>query len=144
MQGKAKKPRCFKNVKALPIVSEVNKRSWKTSEISEKVLHNWDSQLSNKNRFNLFYWYLSKLSQNRQLIIIKYVIFTTTRESVIQPIDQGIIKMRGYNENNTTPFFRSSSGCYWSDNRIETKNGCFHSEFCKSSITTVYDSDEHL
>lgn len=36
--GKAKKRRCSKNVKSLPVDYEANKKAWMTSEIFEKVL----------------------------------------------------------------------------------------------------------
>ncbi|CAH3978477.1 unnamed protein product [Pieris brassicae] len=43
--GKAKKPRCFKNIQSLPVTYENNTRSWMTSQIFEKWLRIWDAEL---------------------------------------------------------------------------------------------------
>lgn len=46
--GKAKKPRCFKNVKSLPVFYENNAKAWMTSSIFEKTLLQWDTELRKK------------------------------------------------------------------------------------------------
>lgn len=52
--GKAKQPRCFKNVHSLPVTYENNTRSWMTSLIFEKWLRNWDAELkSGRNKILL-------------------------------------------------------------------------------------------
>ena len=42
--GKAAKPRCFKNVKSLPVVYRNNKRAWMTSDIFVEWLRSLDKQ----------------------------------------------------------------------------------------------------
>ncbi|KAH0820527.1 hypothetical protein GEV33_002264 [Tenebrio molitor] len=44
--GKSKNPRCFKNVKRLPVDYKSNRRAWMVSEIFEKFLRDWDKELS--------------------------------------------------------------------------------------------------
>lgn len=48
--GKSKKPRCFKNVKNLPVKYESNKKSWMTSEIFLHEFKEWDKELRKKDR----------------------------------------------------------------------------------------------
>lgn len=43
--GKSKNPRCFKNVKRLPVDYKSNRRAWMVSEIFEKFLRDWDKEL---------------------------------------------------------------------------------------------------
>jgi hypothetical protein len=38
-------PRCFKNVKRLPVDYKSNRRAWMVSEIFEKFLRDWDKEL---------------------------------------------------------------------------------------------------
>ncbi|XP_050064482.1 tigger transposable element-derived protein 4-like [Aphis gossypii] len=42
--GKYQKPRCFKNVKSLPVQYEFNKKAWMTSQIYEAFLHKMDKK----------------------------------------------------------------------------------------------------
>ncbi|XP_050675894.1 tigger transposable element-derived protein 4-like [Leptidea sinapis] len=51
--GKSKKPRCFKNIRSLPVTYENNVKSWMTSEIFEKWLRNWDAELKANNKIVL-------------------------------------------------------------------------------------------
>jgi hypothetical protein len=46
--GKSKTPRCFKNVKSLPVIYEANKCTWMTSELWDRFLRKWDSELKRK------------------------------------------------------------------------------------------------
>ncbi|CAH2245025.1 jg17422 [Pararge aegeria aegeria] len=48
--GKSKKPRCFKNIRSLPVTYENNVKSWMTSEIFERWLRNWDAELKANNK----------------------------------------------------------------------------------------------
>ncbi|CAG5006804.1 unnamed protein product [Parnassius apollo] len=91
--GKAKKPRCFKNVKTLLVDYEANKKAWMTSEIFEKVLRKWDSQLrGNKKKIILFIDNCPTRPQIQNLTNIKLAFLPPNTTSIIQPIDQGIIK----------------------------------------------------
>ncbi|XP_023238913.1 tigger transposable element-derived protein 4-like [Centruroides sculpturatus] len=46
--GKSKNPRCFKNIKTLPVNYKANKKSWMTSEIFEEEIRKWDKELIGK------------------------------------------------------------------------------------------------
>lgn len=47
--GKTARPRCFKNVKSLPVDYRANARAWMTSEIFTDYIHKWDEELTRKN-----------------------------------------------------------------------------------------------
>ncbi|GBP89083.1 Tigger transposable element-derived protein 4 [Eumeta japonica] len=91
--GKAKKPRCFKNIHSLPVTYENNTRSWMTSQIFEKWLRSWDAELkSGGNKILL-------LVDNRpahpvvsNLKCIKLVFLPPNVTSVLQPMDQRVTK----------------------------------------------------
>ena len=46
--GKSLHPRCFKNIKKLPVSYTANKKAWMTSSIFEDELRKWDTELSSK------------------------------------------------------------------------------------------------
>lgn len=46
--GKSLKPRCFKNVKCLPVRYQANKKAWMTSVLFEEELRLWDTELLKK------------------------------------------------------------------------------------------------
>jgi hypothetical protein len=43
--GKSKNPRCFKNVKSLPVQYSANKTAWMTSDLFQAELRHWDREL---------------------------------------------------------------------------------------------------
>lgn len=60
--GKAKQPRCFKNVRSLPVKYKANAKAWMTSEIFESYLLELDQQFTAENQkvyiffcFSLFF-----------------------------------------------------------------------------------------
>jgi hypothetical protein len=48
--GKSKTPRCFKNFKSFPVIYEyeANKRAWMKSELWDRFLQKWDTELKRK------------------------------------------------------------------------------------------------
>src|SRR5215472_749695 len=48
--GKSPKPRCFKNVKKLPIKYHANSKAWMKTEIFCSFLHSLDAQMGAQNR----------------------------------------------------------------------------------------------
>lgn len=91
--GKSKKPRCFKNVHNLPVAYESNKKAWMTSAIFEKWLRDWDAQLKLKQRKILLLIDNCPAHPNvPNLQCIKLVFLPPNVTSILQPMDQGIIK----------------------------------------------------
>jgi hypothetical protein len=43
--GKSENPRCFKNVKCLPVHYSANEKAWMTSDLFEAKLRHWDREL---------------------------------------------------------------------------------------------------
>lgn len=90
--GKSLKPRCFKNVKSLPVNYMANKKAWMTSEIFTTELRKWDLELCRQKRKILL------LVDNcpahpdiKNLRNIKLVFLPANTTSKLQPMDQGVI-----------------------------------------------------
>lgn len=91
--GKSKTPRCFKNVKSLPVIYEANKRAWMTSELWDRFLRKWDSELKRKGeKILLLVDNCQSHTKLNELHCIKLVFLPPNCTSVLQPMDQGIIK----------------------------------------------------
>ncbi|CAH4033511.1 unnamed protein product [Pieris brassicae] len=91
--GKAKKPRCFKNIQSLPVTYENNTRSWMTSQIFEKWLRIWDAELkSGGNKILLLVDNCPAHSVVSNLKCIKLVFLPPNITSVLQQMNQGVIK----------------------------------------------------
>lgn len=91
--GKYKKSRCFKNIHSLAVTYENNVKSWMTSEIFERWLRNWDTELITNNKKVLL------LIDNcpahptvTNLNCIKVVFLPSNDTSVLQPMNQGVIR----------------------------------------------------
>lgn len=160
--GKAKKPRCFKNVKTLPVDYEANKKAWMTSEIFEKVLRKWDSELrGNNKKIILFIDNCPAHPQIQNLTNIKLAFLPPNTTSVIQPIDQGVIKtlknhyrrllvqkMVNDTEKSSTPFAVNLLDAIemittaWARVSPDTIKKCFsHAGFGKFSTLNTADDD---
>lgn len=88
--GGSKKPRCFKGVKSFPVVYRNNKNSWMTSSIFTDFLVEWDRKL--KQNIALVLDNCKAHPTDLNLQRIKLVFLPPNTTSVIQPLDQGIIK----------------------------------------------------
>lgn len=88
--GKFRNPRCFKNVKRLPVNYEANRRAWMTSDVFEKFLCSWNSKLISTNK--KFFLLLDNCPAHPKVDLsnIKLVFLPPNSTSVIQPLDQGI------------------------------------------------------
>lgn len=91
--GKSQHPRCFKNVKSLPVSYENNNpKAWMTSVIFEKSLRNWDNELKIKNKKILLLVDNFPAHPNvMNLKHIKLVFLPPNTTSVLQPMDQSVI-----------------------------------------------------
>ena len=93
--GESRRPRCFKNVNVdnLLVIYRANKKSWMTSQIFTEWLAAWDSNLTKVNQKILLlvdnctaHPHVSTLKD------IQLVFLLPNTTSLIQPMDQGIIK----------------------------------------------------
>jgi hypothetical protein len=91
--GKSKSPRCFKNVKCLPVQYSANTKSWMTSNLFESELWLWDWQLRLQNRkILLLVDNCLAHAELDNLQNIKLVFLPVNTTSVLQPMDQGVIR----------------------------------------------------
>lgn len=87
--GKAKTPRCFKNVRHLPVDYDANSSSWMTSELFSQWLKTWDKKLDRK--ILLFIDNCPAHPAVTGLANIRVAYLPPNTTSMIQPLDQGII-----------------------------------------------------
>ena len=93
--GKAKNPRCFKHInpKTLSVHWYYNKKSWMTQSIMSEWLIAFDKTMSKQNRKILLFLDNSRTHpRNIKLKSVKLVFFPPNATSVLQPLDQGVIR----------------------------------------------------
>ena len=93
--GKSVKPRCFKNIDvgSLPVTYRANQNAWMTSQIFTEWLTEWDSQLGKENRKILLL--VDNYTAHPKVTTLKNIqleFLPPNTTSIIQPMDQGIIK----------------------------------------------------
>lgn len=92
--GKSRSPRCFKNVTALPVKYANNRRAWMTSSIFEEELRSWDRELQRDGGRKIALL-LDNCAAHPHLFDLKnieLVFLPPQTTSVLQPMDQGIIR----------------------------------------------------
>ena len=90
--GKSKKPRCFKNVKSLPVQYDASKKAWMNSTIFESWIRKLDRHFSQQQRNVLLI--LDNCPAHpaiEGLSNIKVAMLPPNATSKLQPMDQGII-----------------------------------------------------
>lgn len=93
MIGKSAKPRCFNNVKSLPLKYVSNRKSWMTSTIWEDYLLNLDKKFKEENRSVVFIADNCPSHTNvTGLKSIKLIFLPPNITAICQPMDQGVIK----------------------------------------------------
>uniref|UniRef100_A0A2H1W5C7 SFRICE_029010 n=1 Tax=Spodoptera frugiperda TaxID=7108 RepID=A0A2H1W5C7_SPOFR len=91
--GKSKNPKCFKNLRSLPVVNESNRKAWMTSDIFVKWVRNWDRDLTKqKKKFLLLVDNCPAHPSIGDLKSITLIFLPPNATSVLQPMDQGIIR----------------------------------------------------
>lgn len=93
--GKSKKPRCFKNLdmEKLPVCYRWNAKSWMTLAIFKDWLSNLNSEMKTQGRKILLLLDNAPVHPNDiELSNIELLFFPPNTSSLIQPLDQGIIK----------------------------------------------------
>ena len=89
--GKSKKPRCFKN--KVPPQWRSNSTAWMTEKIMTQFLSKWNEKLMTKGRkIILFYDNVPSHPSSPKFSNIKIVCLPPNTTSVLQPLDQGIIR----------------------------------------------------
>ena len=92
MIGKSQNPRCFKNVKSLPVTYKANKRAWITGELFEEWVVAFDRKMKRqKRKVLLFVDNCPAHTDVDNLSATKLVFLPPNTTSVLQPRDQGII-----------------------------------------------------
>jgi hypothetical protein len=91
--GKAPKPRCFKNVKKLPIKYHAKSKAWMMTEIFCSFLHSLDAEMGAQNRqIILFVENCAAHPKDtpflRNVRVVQYLANCT---NTLQPLDLGII-----------------------------------------------------
>lgn len=90
--GKSKNPRCFKNVKHLPVAYNANSNAWMTGVIWEQWLITVDRKMKiQKRNIVMFCDNCGAHTDNVRLTNVKLVFLPPNTTSLIQPMDQGII-----------------------------------------------------
>jgi hypothetical protein len=92
--GKYEKPRCFKNIKSLPVQYYFNKKSWMTSQIWNDWLQKWDLKLSRQGQRKILLFVDNCPAHPKEHVPLKNIkleYFPPNTTSKTQPMDQGII-----------------------------------------------------
>lgn len=93
MIGRSANPRCFKNIKKKPINYMSNAKAWMTSLIFEKWLLELDCKMRKENREILLFIDNCTAHNNiPQMSNVKVIFLPPNMTSVLQPMDQGVIK----------------------------------------------------
>ena len=96
--GKSLKPRCFKNIKSLPVNYNANKKAWMTGTIFSEWLLKLDKAMKQKKRKIALL--VDNCAAHKQQPVLKNVeifFFPSSCTSILQPLDMGIIKcLKGY------------------------------------------------
>ncbi|XP_030749823.1 tigger transposable element-derived protein 4-like [Sitophilus oryzae] len=93
--GKSKQPRCFRNVKWLPLDYKANADAWMTGALFEEWLLKLDKQFKNQGRKIIVFidnCPAHPKDIQKKLKCIKLTFFPPNMTSKLQPLDQGIIQ----------------------------------------------------
>jgi len=90
--GKSRSPRCFKNVNTSEFNYASNNKAWMQASIFKRELFRWDLELQGRKILLLIDNCSAHPDINDLLVNIKLVFLPANTTSVLQPLDQGIIK----------------------------------------------------
>uniref|UniRef100_H3A202 HTH CENPB-type domain-containing protein n=1 Tax=Latimeria chalumnae TaxID=7897 RepID=H3A202_LATCH len=92
--GKSQNPRCFKNVRHLPVHYAVNASAWMTGYLFGEWLKDWDQKLGQKRRkiLQLVNNCIAHVTKDVALRNIRLEFLPKNTTSILQPCDQGIIR----------------------------------------------------
>lgn len=89
--GKSKNPRCFKHIKQLPVTYKANKSAWMTSQFFEEEVRKWDAELKGR-KILLLVDNCPAHPLVTNLRNIEIAFFPANTTSILQPMDQSVIK----------------------------------------------------
>uniref|UniRef100_A0A2S2NVD0 Tigger transposable element-derived protein 4 n=1 Tax=Schizaphis graminum TaxID=13262 RepID=A0A2S2NVD0_SCHGA len=89
--GKSKNPRCFKNIKRLPVTYKANKSAWMTSILFEEEIRKWDAELKGR-KILLIVDNCPAHPNLSNLMNIEMTFFPANTTSIMQPMDLSFIK----------------------------------------------------
>lgn len=91
--GKFAKPRCFKNLKTLPMTYRSNRKAWMTSDLFNEWLQSLNEEMSNqKRKILLFIDNCPAHNIQRDFSNIQIEFLPPNSTARLQPIDKGIIQ----------------------------------------------------
>lgn len=90
--GKSLKPRCFKNVRKLPVEYTANKKAWMVATMFNDWIINLDKRFLRENRKVALIIDNCPAHPHIELKAIKLIFLPPNTTSVLQPCDQGIIQ----------------------------------------------------
>ena len=93
--GRAQNPRCFKGMKTKPLLYEWNSKAWMTGTIFEKYMKMLDNKFFKEKRQVLFFvdnCPAHPVTLQMALKNIKIIFLPKNSTSVLQPMDQGVIR----------------------------------------------------
>ncbi|KAK7586132.1 hypothetical protein V9T40_004008 [Parthenolecanium corni] len=90
--GKSKNSRCFKNFRHLLVNYVSNDKAWMTSSVFETALSAWDAELRRQKRKILLLVDNCPSHSEVTLEYIRLVFLPPNTTSVMQPMDQGVVK----------------------------------------------------
>ncbi len=93
--GKSLKPRCFKNVKNLPVIYKANRKAWMTGPLFREYMMDLDASFTKQKRKVLFFvdnCPAHPKTVKDELKSINLIFFPPNITSKAQPMDAGVIK----------------------------------------------------
>ena len=90
--GKSARPRCFKGVKQVPLPYFSNSNSWMTADLFSHLCATFDADMRRKNRRVILIVDNATCHKFTPLTNVKLVFLPPNTTSLIQPLDQGIIR----------------------------------------------------
>ena len=90
--GKSKNPRCFKNIKNLPVIYKNNSTSWMTNKLFEEYLKIFNQKMKKEKRQILMFIDKCPAHHFVEFSNIKMKFLPENTTSILQPMDQGVIK----------------------------------------------------
>ncbi|XP_039747898.1 tigger transposable element-derived protein 4 [Pararge aegeria] len=157
--GKSKNPRCFKNIKQLPVTYKANNSAWMTSQIFEEEVRKWDAELKSRKILLLVdncpaHPIISNLRN------IELAFFPANTTSILQPMDQSVIKsLKGHYRRKMLMDMIETDGKVsinmlqavnfiskaWQEVTAATIQHSFrHAGLCSSQETNQFNSEDNL